>query len=176
MKIVPPTLEELKDSTLKMEMDHAKAVGLSSREAEAENVRMLERSEQLAKAQPIAPKKTKQERKDELRGRVVKRSFQEESKWNKPKQCRCERCIGCRRRLRIVEIMQKARQDPFLGGLAQKLMLASLQASGGTGSFAGLSKPECERRLNAAVNEACDASVKILGQWRKFVPPIAKGR
>ena len=176
MKLTPPTLEQLKDATLKMEMDHAKAVGLSSRDAEAENVRMLERSEQLAKTQPSAPKKSKEERKEEVRGRVVKRSFQEDERWNKPKQCRCERCIGCRRRLRIVEIMQKARHDPFLGGLAQKLMFASLQASGGVGAFAGLSKPEREKRLNACVNEVCDASVKALGGWRKFVPPPAERR
>lgn len=153
----------VKEHTLKMEVEHAQAVGLSLRDAEAENVRMLERSAQIAKAKPQKPKNVGHQERKAHRG-VTTRSVS--AKEEKPKGCKCGLCNACKRAQRISLIMQMGRQNSVLGDLAKKLMVVSLQASSGTGQFLGLNKRDCARALHTYVDAACDASVPVLGRWR----------
>lgn len=165
MKPAAPTLAELKDATLKMEVDHAKAVGLPLRVAEAENIRMLERSEQIAKvARPAKPKKNVGHQERKAHRGVTTRAVKSETP--APKGCHCGFCGACKRAQRISQIMQLGRQNSTLGDLAKKLMVVSLQASANTGPFLGLSKRDCARALHTYVDAACDASVPVLGRWR----------
>lgn len=159
----------VKDRTLKMEIDHAKAVGLSTRDAEAENAKMLERSAHIAAEQSAAPRKKAQpnaghDERLTQRG-ITKRAVAKE----KPptKRCSCGRCTGCMRSQRIMLIMQRGKEDDALAVLAKKLMVVSLQASAGTGPFVGLGKKDRERALHSYVDAACDASVTKLGAWRR---------
>jgi hypothetical protein len=157
----------VKERTLKMEIDHARAVGLSLRDAEAENIRLLERTEQIAKNTPAPAKKQKQNigHNERLTQRgVTKRAVGREKP--ESKRCSCGRCAGCMRAQRIMLIMQRGREDSSIGDLAKKLMLVSLQASSGTGQFLGLNKRDRERALHVYVDAVCDASARLLGAWR----------
>lgn len=157
----------VKERTLKMEIDHAIALGLPLAYAEAENVRLLERAEQIAKATPRKidkPKKNIGHNERLLQRGVTKRAA--DKQYDEPKRCKCGVCPGCKRAHRIVLIMQMGRQNKTLGDLAKKLMLVSLQASSGTGRFSGLNKRDTARALHAYVDAACDASVRELGAWR----------
>jgi len=156
----------VKDRTLKMEIEHAKAVGLSLRDAEVENRRLLERTEQIAKAaqQQTSKKRNVGNAERQARRGVTKRAVADIG--DVQARCSCGRCIGCMRSKRIMLIMQRGREDSTIGEIAKKLMVVSLQASAGKGPFLGLDRKDRERALHAYVDAACDASVRLLGAWR----------
>lgn len=166
----------VKETTLKMEVEHAKRVGLPLRVAEAENLRLLERSEQIAKSQKPATKKKpaavtadmprKGHRQRVLeRGVTVKKAGPEISLLKLSPCGRCGTCRNCMRERRVLLIVQKRKDDAFLGALANRLFIAGLHASARVGKFKGLSKRDVDRALTVQAESACDASVRLLGNW-----------
>jgi hypothetical protein len=162
VKLTPPTIVEIKDATLKMEIEHAKAVGLSLRDAEAENVRQLERSEQIAKeAKPTAKNAGSRIRRAQ-RG-VTTRVVDTKLAVPKPSPCgRCGTCRNCMRERRVLLIMQKRKEDPMLARLAAKLIEAAMRL----GRFRFLTGKDYDRAVTACATDACDASMSKLGEWR----------
>lgn len=163
MKPSPPTIAQIKDVTLKMEVDHAKAVGLSLRAAEAENLRMLERSERIARdAKPEPKKNTGRVARANQRG-VTSRVVSPNIKVPKPSPCgRCGVCRNCMRERRVLLIMQKRKDDAFLAKLSKSLVEAAL----GVGRYALLTKRDYDRAVTAACEDACNASIPRLGEWK----------
>lgn len=169
----------VKDRTLKMEIDHAKAVGLPLRHAEAENLRLLDRAERIARDSKPAPRKTKpaaitpdMPRKGHRqrmleRGVTIKQATPEVSILKLSPCGRCGTCRNCMRERRVLLIVQKRKDDAYLAHLAGNLFMAGLHASARTGKFKGLVKRDVDRKLTAMAEEACDLSVSRLGEWRR---------
>lgn len=160
-----------------MEVDHAKVVGLGLREAEAENARLLERMEAMAReakpsaSKPTKPRKSRQqrmlERAVEVRDALPKRK---EMTWLTSSPCgRCGACVPCKREKRILAISQKATQekDPWALRSMWSIFLFMNRINGGAGEFRGLSKADINRRVTAEAERVCDESVKFFGEWRK---------
>lgn len=166
----------VKDTTLKMEMEHAKRVGISTRDAEAENARMLERSARIAADATPAKKKGKpaavtpnmgHAQRKKQRG-VTTRFAKPEISLLKLSPCgRCGVCRNCMRERRVLLIVQKRKDDAFLRALSDSLFMFTLRASGGFGEFKFLSKRDIDRAITAKAEETCNLSIPRLGEWRK---------
>jgi hypothetical protein len=169
VKLKPPTLEELKDRTLKMEVEHAKRLGLPLRFAEQENVRLLERSEQIAKESKPAPKKKPNighAQRKERRG-VTTRVAQPLVRAAALSPCgRCGTCRRCKREKRIFAMSQKAKQGDLKFALVLwRLGMYAQQAQDGTGPFVGVSPRDANRMVIRRLEEVCDATVRTMGPW-----------
>lgn len=159
----PPTIEEIKAATLKMEVEHARRLGLPTRVAEAENVRMLERSERIAKDAKPAPKNTGHQRRKVDRG-VTTRTVSPHVRQLKPSPCgRCGLCRNCMRERRVLLIMQKRKEDRFFAGLAKTLVEAAMRL----GRFQHMVKRDYDRAVAATCEVACNLSIPRLGEWLK---------
>lgn len=165
----------VKERTLKMEIDHAKAVGLPLRVAEAENLRMLERSERIARENKPAPKKQKaaitpnmgRGQRVHERGVTVKSAKPEVSILKLSPCGRCGLCRNCQREKRVMLIVSKRKTDQAMKRLADALFLYTLNASAGRGQFALMNKRDIDRAITAKAEEVCDASVRLLGEWKR---------
>ena len=165
----------VKEHTLRMEVEHAKVVGLGLRHAESENIRLLERMEALAREQKpkqaARPRKSRQqrmlERAVEVREALPRRG---EMTWLSSSPCgRCGLCVACRREKRILAISQRATQqkDPWSLKVMWGIVLFMNRINGGAGEYRGLSKADINRRVTAEAERVCDESVKFFGEWRK---------
>lgn len=166
----------VKDRTLKMEVDHAKAVGLPIRVAEAENTRLLERSERIERDKKPATKKDKPAAATPNMGRkarvaergVTVKAAKPELSILKLSPCgRCGLCRNCQREKRVMLIVSKRKEDRFYKALADSLFLFTLNCSGGLGRFADMRKRDRDRAITAKAEEVCDASVLRLGEWKR---------
>lgn len=164
----------VKDRTLKMEVDHAKAVGLPLRVAEAENLRMLERSERIARDAKPAPKKEpaaitpNMGRRQRVKERGVTVKAAKEISLLKLSPCgRCGTCPNCMRERRVLLIVQKRKEDRFLKSLADSLFLFTINCSAGIGRFGDLTKRDRDRAIAAKAEEVCNLSVPRLGEWKR---------
>jgi hypothetical protein len=168
VKVEPATADDLKDRTLKMEIDHAKAVGLPLRVAEAENARMLERSERIARDAKAAVPRPRPSREHRVNARgVTTKTAKPEVSLLKQSPCgRCGICRNCMRERRVLLIIQKRKEDRFLGSLSDALFIYTLRANAGWGEFALLSKPDVSRAIAAKAEEVCNLSVPRLGEWK----------
>lgn len=166
----------VKETTLKMEIEHAKRLGLPVRAAEAENARMLERSARIAReAKPaqkkkpaaIAPRKTRQQRLIE-RAVTIRAATPEPSRFELSPCGRCGTCRRCMRERRILLIIQKAKAgDREMSKLAWEISACVLDAQGGTGRFANMLPRDANRVVIEKAESICDRSVRWLGDWRK---------
>jgi hypothetical protein len=155
----------VKDRTLKMEIEHAQLVGLTLRDAEAENARMLARAEQKAKeAGPAIKTKAPISRDREMRHATRGITRKAPKKAKKP-ECACGLCVPCRRKMRVLAIFQR-RQDPAIKAFGDNLFTSFLAATTGKGEFAGLRPGDAKRALTARIDRICDASVFLMGTWR----------
>ena len=156
----------VKETTLKIEVEHAQRVGKTLRDAEAENAHWLQRAEARARdakvavpTKPSAPRRSRDERLAERGVTVTAPAVRE----LKPSPCgRCGLCRNCMRERRVLLIMQKRKEHPFFAGLADTLIRASLRI----GRFATLRGRDYERAVVAVCEQACDASVARLGEWK----------
>jgi hypothetical protein len=167
VKLVAPTLAEIKDATLKMEVEHAKRVGLPLRVAEANNIRLLERSEQIAKAAKPKAKKQKA-RPAAVDAKGVTRRAVAASPIAVPRTPPCKHCgicRLCRRMKRALAIIHRRKESPALDALALRMFVSALQAQTQIGKFKGLTKRDADRALVVEIESICDASVKHLGAW-----------
>lgn len=160
----------VKERTLKMEIDHAKAVGLPLRVAEAENIRLLERAERIARETPAAPVKSKKNVGSEQR----KKDRGVTTKVAKPvplavrlSPCgRCGTCRRCFREKRILAMSQKARAgDHKFAVVLWNLGMYAQQAKDGTGPFVGIPPRDANRMVIRKLEEICDATVPQMGPW-----------
>jgi hypothetical protein len=152
----------VKETTLKLEVEHAQRVGLSFRDAESANAYWLARAEAKARV-PVAPS-SPAPRKDRTQRLAERGVTVTAPKVKKLKPSPCGRWGAGRNRMgerRVVGIMAKRKEDKFFAALAEPLIRASYRL----GSFAGLSKREYERAVVAACEAACDASIPRLGRW-----------
>lgn len=159
----------VKETTLKVEVEHAKRMGRSYRDAETENNFWLQRAErlaQIAKPEPSKPRQSHRERAAE-RGVTVTAPRKEISILKLSPCGRCGTCPNCMRERRVLSIMQKRKEDVFTAGLAGRLSVAAFSYSTRSGAFRGMSKRDADRKLTALVEEVCDASMTKMGDWRR---------
>lgn len=153
----------VKDRTLKMEIEHAQAAGLTLRHAETENARLLARAEMKAKEAPAViakPSRMAREKRHADRG-ITRRAPKPEKK----PECACGACIPCRRKMRVLALYQ-GRANPGLRKLSDDISAAYLAAITSKGSFSGLRPKDATRALAAKIDSICDASVFLMGGWR----------
>lgn len=155
----------VKDRTLKMEIEHAQLVGLTLRDAEAENARLLARAEQKAKESGpvVKPPRTPSIAREQ---RHAERGITRKAPKKARLECACGLCVPCRRKLRVLAIFQHRAADPGMKMLGDDLFAAFLGASTGVGSYKGLSKRDAKRALSIKIDAICDRSVYKLGAWR----------
>lgn len=162
----------VKETTLKMEVEHAQKLGGTLRDAEAENARLLARMEALAReAKPVhqrnVPRKSRAERMLD-RAVSVKHAMPKPNMWLASSPCgRCGLCRGCKREKRVLAIGHLAtkQKDPWAMQSMWGISLLLLRIQAGSGEFKGVSKSAAQKRLVAAVEKVCDESVKKLGAW-----------
>lgn len=167
----------VKETTLKMEVEHAKRVGLSLRDAETENAHWLQRAEALAReAKPAAPAPSKEQRKRKTREeRLAERPVERRvakgppRTWKNTSPCgRCGTCRGCKREKRIYAIAVAARRDgdQVYKEALNTLWLHSMSAQNLTGTYAGMTKRDALRRLVRRMEDLCDSTIMQMGPWR----------
>lgn len=169
----------VKDRTLRMEIEHAKRVGLPLRVAEAENIRLLERADQIAKSsapeaggsgpRSIAPdmaRRPSRVARNRDRGITIKKAAPEISILKLSPCGRCGVCRNCMRERRVLLVIQKRHDSAYLGALAGRLFIATIHAGARSGKFKGLRKADINRALTAEAEAVCDASIRWLGEWR----------
>lgn len=193
MKITPVTIDSaasdashpdhdrwVKETTLAMEVEQAKRLGLPLSVAERENQRLLERAERIAKDSPqkLAKKKNApgtqvdmEERKSRLQRlqerAVTIRAAQPTVSPLKLSPCgRCGTCRACMRERRVLLIIEKSRQgDRIMLNLAWQMTATAIDAHGGAGRFAGMSKADCDRIVAQKAEDICNRSERWLGKW-----------
>lgn len=159
----------VKETTLKVEVEHAKRIGRSFRDAETENAYWLQRAEAKAReAKSVlshAPRKPRQQRLAE-RGVTIGPPRKEISILKLSPCGRCGTCQNCMRERRVLSIMQKRKDDAFIAGLATRLVAAAFAHSTHSGKFFELSKQDADRMLTGLVEEVCNQSVPKMGDWK----------
>lgn len=156
----------VKETTLRMEVEHAQRLGLGLRHAEEENARLLARAEAKAAAAP-APVKRPVSPSDARAKRHADRGITRRAALKAPRpECGCGLCLLCRRKLRVLAIFQARASAPAMKSLGDDLFAAFLSASTGIGSYKGLSKRDAKRALSVKIDAICDRSVPLLGAWR----------
>lgn len=160
----------VKDRTLKMEVDHQMLIGGTIRAAEVENQRMLNRSEQLAKAAKAKPAKAPPPRKprdQRLHERAVKISqAMPRASWKETSPCgRCGLCRGCKREKRIFAIGKLVKQEPWAFTEMMRLVLTLNKINAGAGEYRGVKPSDAQRKLVHETESICDRSVKFMGRW-----------
>jgi len=167
----------VKETTLKHEVDHALSIGLSSRHAETENMRQLERLANR-KQKPKKPKKAKKiDTAEQLAKQGVTQRVAPAKVLPPMPPCKlCGQCVRCKRELRMSQIMTKARQqDPKALLLVQELVAIGFAASarkdykdsiGRELPFSRLKGHDYNRAVTAGAEWVCDRSTSFMGQWR----------
>lgn len=170
----------VKETTLRMEVENARRLGIPLAVAERENQRLLARAERIAKNRPAAPVKKKnppsitddrearKSRLQRLQERAVTvRAAQPLVSPLKLSPCgRCGTCRACMRERRVLKIIEKSREgDLVMRDLAWKMAACAIDASGGAGRFAPLSVADRNRIVTAVAEEVCEVSVRWLGKW-----------
>lgn len=193
MKIVPVTVDAaasdvahpdhdrwVKETTLAMEIEQAKRMGVPLSVAERENQRLLERADRIAKDGPQKLTKKKhapgtgqdiEERKSRLQRlqerAVTIRAAQPMVSPLKLSPCgRCGTCRACMRERRVLLIIEKSRQgDRIMLNLAWQMTATAIDANGGVGRFATMSKADRDRVVAQKAEDICERSVRWLGAW-----------
>lgn len=167
----------VKETTLAMEVEHAKRLGLGLRTAENENAHWLKRSEALAregkpeqvpsKNQRKPGRKTREER---LAERPVERKFVRAKSLVTGAQLspcgRCGTCRRCMRERRVYAMSLKAKEgDLKFIPILWRLGMHAMAARDRTGKYAGMSVRDANRALIRLVEDVCDATVMQMGPW-----------
>jgi hypothetical protein len=178
----------VKDQTLKIEVDHARAMGGTYRDAEVANERSLARlagrRRDRARPDPVPRKAPPSAAERQAKRAAEGVTFQPVAPVTlipAPKCKACGRCIRCRREERTKLILQKGREgDPAMQWLALNFVaiLFGLQKRTDTkiaptrrsrGREVPFSRMRHQQRINAFLDAAaaiCDWSARMLGSWR----------
>jgi hypothetical protein len=167
----------VKEQTLKMEVDNAKALGLSSRHAEIENSRQLERMANRKRK----PKKPKKVRKDWTSEQLAKEGVTVRPapirKAPPMPPCKlCRICVWCKRAIRVSHIGLRARQQDLQARALQDelnaIMVAALtrkdyrDALARELPFSRIIGHDVDKAVTQGIEWVCDRSVNFMGQWR----------
>jgi hypothetical protein len=168
----------VKESTLAIEANHARASGLSIRAAETENMRQLERLSN----RKVKPRKQKPAKKIDTAEQLAKQGVTQRVAPAKvlppmPACKLCGQCIWCKRTFRVSQLATKARQqDPKASALILELaaVMMAAQAKRDYKDAIGRELPFSRLRLASDIDRAvtqgmewvCDRSTAFMGQWR----------
>lgn len=166
----------VKETTLAMEVEHARRLGRSVRDAEIENAHWLQRSEEIAREAkaPTAPAKPglrkRLTREERLAQSPVTRTVAKGPgrTWKNTSPCgRCGVCRGCKREKRIYAIALAARRDgdKAYSEALNQLWLHSMAVEGRTGPYAGMTKRDANRILVRRMEDLCDSTTLQMGPW-----------
>jgi hypothetical protein len=173
----PDPARWVKEQTLKIEVANAKNFGLSSRHAEIENTRQLERLANRKRK----PKKPKPARKDWTPEQLAKQgvTVREAPKKAPPKlpPCRlCRQCVWCKRAIRVSHIGMLARQEDLRARALQDelnaIMIAAItrkdyrDALARELPFSRITGHDVDKAVTMGIEWVCDRSVNFMGQWR----------
>lgn len=158
----------VKETTLAMEVRHAQIMGGTFRDAEAENIRLLERAEALARNAKPAAAKPRADRKQRIADRgVTARHAAPAVHISKLSPCgRCGVCRNCKREKRVYLIIQNRKTDKLCASLADEMFLSALRINAGMGEFRFMGKAERDRAITVKAESVCDRSVKRFGAWQ----------
>jgi hypothetical protein len=167
----------VKEQTLKIESEYAKSLGLSSRAAETENTRQLERMANR-KRRKAKPKKA---RSDWTPEQLAKEgvTVREAPKRRAPKlpPCKlCRVCVWCKRAIRVSHIGLRARQQDTRARALQDelnaIMVAALtrkdyrDALSRELPFSRITGHDVDKAVTMGIEWVCDRSIPFMGQWR----------
>jgi len=167
----------VKDQTLKIESEYARKLGLSSRDAETENLRNLERLSNRKQK----PRKPKAPRKIDSPEAVAASGVTQRAAPKKPKilppSCKwCGLCLRCKREIRLTQITAKARElDQRAIALTAELVAIGFAANarrdykdalGRELPFSRLKGHDRDKAVTAGAEWVCDRSTAFMGQWR----------
>ena len=164
----------VKEVTLKREVEHATRLGLPLRVAEAENQRLLEIADKKGPPPKLAKKRPRQA--DHNIGHAARtRARGVQRRAPRPlvagahlSPCgRCGTCLRCRREKRVNAMTVLARQgDLSMVATLWKLAIYASQAQSGLGQFATMSPRDANRMVIRRLEEVCDATIPLMGEWR----------
>lgn len=85
-----------------------------------------------------------------------------------PYACKkCGTCTRCRREARATRVLELGRAgDTRLRPYALELVRVALRAQAGVGEFDGLGGDDANRAITRVVEDVCDRTVPMMGQWR----------
>lgn len=167
----------VKEQTLKVEVDYAQKLGLSSRVAEVENLRQLERLANR-KRKPAAPKKPRKIDSPEAvaASGVTHRVAPKKRPMPVPSCKWCGLCLRCKREMRLVAITAKAKeQDKRALDLVAELVAIGFAATarrdykdaiGRELPFSRLRGHDRDKAVTQGAEWVCDRSTSFMGQWR----------
>lgn len=171
----------VKDRTLKIEADHARATGLSYADAERSNSRQLERlANRRAYASIPKPPKAKRElnKAELLASGVTRKPAPKRAPLGQAPKCKwCGICHLCKRTRRMVAIMRLAQLgDTRANSLRMELTAISFAEQknvdyrdhlGREVAFSRMTtQHDRNRGVTAAIEWVCDRSVSFMGEWR----------
>lgn len=166
----------VKDRTLAMEAEHAKAIGLSMRDAETANLRNLDRlAARRRLARPAATRPRAAAREPIAADPRVTKRVAKPRKMPVLRCGFCGVCKTCKRNLRVGQIMQRrAQQEPLGIQLANALTIMVLahdlrkvfKDCGAEYPFDRLTGHARNAALVAATERICDRSSVAWGDWR----------
>lgn len=167
----------VKEQTLKLEIDNARARGLSFRDAETENTRQLERLANR-KRRPPAPKKAKRiDTPEQLAKEGVTVRPAPKRKAPPMPPCKlCRVCVWCKRAIRVSMIGVKARQQDLRALSLQNELNAIVFAAssrrdyrdalGRELPFSRITGIDVDKAVTQGIEWVCDRSIPFMGQWR----------
>jgi hypothetical protein len=167
----------VKEQTLAIEANHARARGLSFRAAETENTRQLERLANR-KRKPKAPKKPRNDWTPEQLAKegVTVRAAPKRKAPAMPPCKLCRQCVWCKRAIRVSMIGVKARQQDLRARALQDELNAIMIAAVGRKDyrdalsrelpFSRITGHDVDKAVTMGIEWVCDRSVPFMGQWR----------
>lgn len=167
----------VKEQTLKVEAEYAQKLGLSSRVAEIENQRQLERlaNRKQKPRKPKAPKKIDSPEAVAAAG-VTQRVAPKRRPIAIPSCKWCGLCLRCKREMRLSMITAKARElDQRAIALTAELVAIGFAANGRRDyrdalgrelPFSRLKGHDRDKAVTQGAEWVCDRSVSFMGQWR----------
>jgi hypothetical protein len=83
-----------------------------------------------------------------------------------PLPCSCGMCRDCKREIRVRDILQRAREgSPQWVRFALQLQRIALNGKLGLNTYFGLSHHDRYRRVLREIEDVCDATTGIIGDW-----------
>lgn len=173
----------VKEQTLEREVAHAKARGLSLRDAEKFNAHHLERLSNRRARTKAPKKKTKRDAvqrditHEQLAAAGITKKVPVARAQPPMPPCKlCRQCVWCKRTFRLSQIATRARQlEPKAVSLVSELVAIQFAANqrkdykdaiGRELPFSRLKGADIDKAVNAGIEWVCDRSTSFMGQWR----------
>lgn len=167
----------VKDKTLKMEIEQARSIGQSVRDAETSNMRHLERlsNRKQKPKKPKAPKRIETPEQLAATGVTVRKAPARKAPPLPP--CKlCRTCLWCKRAIRVSMIGIKSRQQDLKARALQDELTAIMMAAIGRRDykdalgrelpFSRIVGKDVDKAVTQGIEWVCDRSASFMGQWR----------